>query len=109
MKRVLLLVGLLIALAALVSGDSRKEDEKSHHLTEVLRKEASIVKQEEIYTDFMDKFIDEFAEIIEKIEKETIPLLKNQERLNSSEETEKWAKLIEGRNLLYNLTQIFGQ
>ena len=78
---------------------------QSHHL----RKEASIVKQEEIYTYFMDKFIDEFAEIIEKIEKETIPFLKNQERLNSSEETEKWAKLIEGRNLLYNLTQIFGQ
>ena len=25
----------------------------------------------------MDKFIDEFAEIIEKIEKETIPFLKN--------------------------------
>ena len=74
-----------------------------------LRKEVSIGEQEEIYTDFMDKFIEEFAEIIEKIEKETIPFLKNQERLNSSEEAGKWAKLIEGRNLLYNLTQIFGQ
>ena len=34
MRRVLLLVGLLIALAALVSGNSRKEDEKSLEKTE---------------------------------------------------------------------------
>ena len=34
MRRVLLLIGLLIALAALVSGDSRTEDEKSLEKTE---------------------------------------------------------------------------
>ena len=64
-----------------------------------LGKEVSRDLKEEIYKDFIDKFAEEIDKIIEKIETETIPILKNNEQLNSSLEVEKWSMSIQGRKV----------
>ena len=57
-----------------------------------LGKEVSVGLKEELYKDFIDTFVNEIDGIIEKIEKKTIPTLKNHERLNSSREGDQWTK-----------------
>ena len=64
-------------------------------LTVQLQEVRSSLK-EKIYKDFINKFVEEIDRIIEKIETETIPILRNNEHLHSSQEVEKWAMSIQG-------------
>ena len=73
-------------------------------LTVQLQEVRSSLK-EKIYKDFINKFVEEIDRIIEKIETETIPILKNNEHLHSSQEVEKWAMSIQGRKVI-NTMQI---
>ena len=69
-----------------------------------LGKEVSGELKEELYKDFIDTFVEKIDGIIEKIEKETIPIVKNHESLNSSRECENWSKSIQGRKVIMTLS-----
>ena len=69
-----------------------------------LGKEVSGELKEELYKDFIDTFVEKIDGIIEKIEKETIPIVKNHEGLNSSRECENWSKSIQGRKVIMTIS-----